>query len=185
MQKTKPDPFDNKLPIVVDLDGTLIWDEVSHLTFYAFCRRYPWKIPLLPFWLIKGVAYIKSIVAEQIPMDPKTLNYNQSVLDFLAKHKDHRMILATGADQKLAHSVADYLGLFEHVIASDGVTNTISSNKAKRLDELLGQGRYIYLGNSSQDINVWKHAAYAVAVNTPPDVLQALKDLNMPYEVLG
>ena len=140
---------------------------------------------MLLFWFIKGVAHTKSRIADFIPIDPKTLNYNQSVLDFIKDHKDHVLVLATGADQKIAQKVAEYLGCFDHVIASDGRTNTISSHKASRLDDLLGQGQYIYLGNSSQDINVWKHAAYAVAVNTPQKVLNQLSQLGVPFEVLG
>lgn len=186
MLQTGMQPNKNKLPIVIDFDGTLIWDELSHQMFYDFCRRYPWKIFMLPFWLIRGVAYIKSIIAQQMPIDVKNLKYNKSVLDYIANHKGHRFILATGADQKVANAVASYLGVFdEHVIASDGIINRISTEKAKSLDELLGRGQYIYLGNSSQDINVWKHAAYAVAVNAPPHVVAELKTLGVPYEILA
>lgn len=174
----------NNLPIAIDFDGTLIWDELSHQMFYKFCLRYPWKIFLLPFWLIRGIAYVKSIVAQHMPLDVKTLNYNQSVLDYIAAHKGRRFILATGADHKVADEVADYLGVFDHVIASNGVINRISTEKAKSLDALLGQGQYIYLGNSAQDLNVWKHAAYAIAVNAPPHVVAELKELGVPYEVM-
>jgi hypothetical protein len=178
------DPFDNKLPIVVDLDGTLIFNDISRESLGLFCLRFPWKIILLPFWAFRGVAYGKRRLAEEINIDPKTLRYNKLVTEFIQAHGDHRIFLATGADQKYANLVAEYLGVFEQVLASDGIVNNISVHKARRLDALLGKGGYIYLGNSSQDISVWKHAAYAIAVNASEDVIQELKNLHMPYEVL-
>jgi phosphoserine phosphatase len=174
----------DNLPIAVDLDGTLIFNELSYISLRRFCMRYPWKILMLGLWLTKGVAYVKSRLAEHINIDPKTLSYNKLVLDYIKNHSAQRIILATGADQKYAREVAAYLGCFERVIASDGLTNTVGQNKADRLNALLGQGKYIYVGNSSQDISVWRQATYAVAVNAPESVLSDLRALNMPYEVL-
>ena len=178
------DPFEQKLPIAVDLDGTLIFNDISRQSLRMFCKAFPFKIVLLPFWLLKGVAYVKSRLAEVVVIPPESLRFNPAVLNFIKKHPDHRFLLATGADERYAHAVAKHLGCFDDVIASNGVLNSISEIKASRLNKLLGQGMYIYLGNSSQDIAVWQQSAYAIAVNAPDDVVRALAGLQMPYHVL-
>jgi len=177
-------PFEKKLPIAVDLDGTLVFNELSYMSFWRFCRQYPWKLLLLPFWLFKGIAHIKRKFSALIPIDVKALNYNKSVLKFIESHGDHRVVLATGADLVYACQIAEYLDCFELVIASDGVVNMVSHNKAENLNKLFGKGQYIYVGNSAQDIAVWKDSAYAIAVNTPDTVLNDLKKLGVPFEIL-
>jgi phosphoserine phosphatase len=172
-----------KLPIVVDLDGTLILEEISYKSFWIFLRKYWWKAPMLFVWALFGVAYSKKKLAQRIPIDPSSLPYNQRVIDYIRAHKGQPIVLATGADETYAHQIANHLGLFDHVIASNGVENTISSLKARKLDDYFHGGKYVYLGNSAQDLNVWKHSAYAIAVNAPVDVVAELATLGVPYEV--
>ena len=54
-----------------------------------------------------------------------TLPYNQHFVDYLRRQKleGRRPVLATAADHQIAHGVADHLGVFDVVIASDGVLN--------------------------------------------------------------
>ena len=175
---------EDNLPIAVDLDGTLIFDEITAISLRKFCLRYPWKIVLLPFWLLKGMAYLKDRMGGLVDIDPRTLSYNNLVMDYIKSHAQHRMVLATGADQRYADAVAEYLGCFELVIASDGVVNRVSQNKADCLNLLFGEKKYIYVGNSSQDIAVWRQAAHAVVVNAPESVLRQLHAMQLPYELL-
>ncbi|MBP6985274.1 MAG: hypothetical protein KBB83_01630 [Alphaproteobacteria bacterium] len=173
-----------KFPIVVDLDGTLIFDEISCKAFKRLIVTRPFKLLLAPLWLMKGVAYFKKRVANLVYIDPARLNYNPKVLQFIKSHQGQEIILATGADQKYAHVVARFLKLFHHVIASDGRVNCVSHHKAERLIRKYGKSRYIYLGNSSQDLAVWKDSLFAVAVNAPKGVLKDLAKLNVPYKIL-
>lgn len=172
------------IPIVFDLDGTLILDEISYLSFKKFIYAYPlsfWKILL---WLPRGMAFVKQQLALRVEIDPATLTYNKCVIDFIDQHKGRRMILATGADQKYADIVAEYLKCFENVIASDGQINSISHVKAERLNILYGYQGYIYVGNSAQDLTVWSESAFAIATNVPNKVLETLKKLPVPFGVL-
>lgn len=178
--------FAQKLPIAVDLDGTLILTDLSRHSLIHFCVRYPWKTPMVPFWLSQGRAYIKKRLADHIDIEPQQLPYNPIVIRFIEEHKKrgHHLMLATGADQRYAHAVAEHLGLFDQVLASNGQENTISHQKARRLVDLFGERKFIYIGNSSQDLAVWEKAAYALAVNTPSSVLRKLEASGTPFRVL-
>lgn len=173
-----------KYPIVVDLDGTLILDEISILAFKKLIASKPLKLFMTPFWMLKGMGYFKRRVAQLVQINPALLNYNPKVLQFIKSHKSQQIILATGADEKFAKAVSRFLKLFRHVIASDGRVNCVSHEKASRLNERFGKGAYVYLGNSSQDIAVWQDCVFAIAVNTPKNVLKDLKKLNVPFAVL-
>lgn len=178
--------FPLNIPIVVDLDGTLILTDMGRASLKKFFFRHPHKWLILPLWLIRGRAHTKARLAELIHIEPEDLLYNDTVIDYIKhyKAKGHRILLATGANMKYAQAIADHVGLFDEVLASCDAINNISRNKAERLVKMFGEKGYVYLGNSSQDLAVWQHAFHAVAVNTPQSVLQRLKNLLISYEVL-
>jgi 4-hydroxybenzoate polyprenyltransferase len=60
--------------------------------------------------------------------------------------------------------VADYVGGFAAVIASDGSTNLSGSNKATALVQHYGDRGFDYVGNAVVDLKVWKHSHAAIVV---------------------
>lgn len=179
--------FPASTPIVVDLDGTLIYSELSFLSLKRFFQGYPhlwWKFP---FWLLKGRAHTKERLARIINISADDLDFNEKLVAELKtlKAKGHSLILATGANKLYADFVAQQLPLFDRIIASQSGHNTISHVKARILVESYGEGNLVYYGNSMQDIAVWRVSAYAVAVNAKPKVIRALKDLKTPWEIFS
>ncbi len=174
-----------KLPLVVDLDGTLINTDVVYETVAKFLRQYPWRFGSLFIWWLKGRAHLKKAIANYITIDPKSLPYNQALLEYLRhQHQQGReLILATGTDESFAHTIADHLGLFKKVFASDGIVNLTSQNKANKLVEYYGQSKFIYVGNSAADLAVWKVAAAAIAVNAPGSVVEQLRSLGVDFQI--
>ncbi len=65
----------------------------------------------------------------------------------------------------MAQPVADYVGLFDEVLASNGKTNLRGKNKLRALTEKFGERGFDYAGNSSADFAVWRGARQAVVVN--------------------
>ena len=65
----------------------------------------------------------------------------------------------------MALPVANYVGIFDEVLASDGKTNLRSANKLKTLIEKFGERGFDYAGNSSADLAVWRGAREAIVVN--------------------
>jgi 4-hydroxybenzoate polyprenyltransferase len=154
-------------PLAVDLDGTLIRTDLFLEAMLRFLFAAPWKAPLLILWLLRGRAYAKARLAEAAPTDVAVLPYDERVVAWLTQEKaeGRTIVLATAADEREARRVADHLGLFDDVFASDGAVNLKSARKAERLAKAFPQG-FIYAGNETADLKVWKAAAGAVVANT-------------------
>jgi 4-hydroxybenzoate polyprenyltransferase len=86
--------------------------------------------------------------------------------------KGRSIILATASDQRLAQQVADYLKLFDSVLASDGSTNLSGAHKRERLASEFGERGFDYAGNGSSDVAVWSSARKAIVVNPKPRLLR-------------
>src|SRR5260221_1421767 len=162
-----PLPSENQIPLVVDLDGTLIKTDLLWEFLARLLRRNPfWIFPIL-FWWARGRAFLKKQLARRVKIDPATLPYHEKFLAFLREHKaaGRKIVLATASDFQMAKPVADYVELFDEVLASDGKTNLRSGNKLKLLVEKFGERGFDYAGNSSADLAVWRGAREAIVVN--------------------
>jgi 4-hydroxybenzoate polyprenyltransferase len=163
---------EGKLPLAVDLDGTLMRGDLFSEAMLRFCAPRPWRVFTLIGWLTKGRAYAKQRLAEAAPVDPASLPYNEELVAWLhaERQSGRRIVLATASDRRAARSVADqHVGLFDGVYASDGETNLKSGRKAARLKEAFPEG-FVYAGNDAADYAVWSAARGAVVVNAPKHV---------------
>lgn len=161
-------------PLAVDLDGTLILTDTLHESALRALRARPLSVLQFPFWLAQGKAVLKQRLAALSDFDSAALPYNEPLLVWLrTQHTQGRkLILCTAADASIAHAVAEHIGIFDEVMASDGRHNLSGNNKASALEARFGRGGFDYAGNSVADIPVWQHARYAVVVNAPASVEQ-------------
>jgi 4-hydroxybenzoate polyprenyltransferase/phosphoserine phosphatase len=164
-------------PLCVDLDGTLL--RINSLHESAFSAAFQdWRVLLrVPFWLAEGKAKLKAELASRWRFDPATLPYNTPLLEYLvAEHESGRyLVLCSAADHTIAERVADHLGLFDEVIASDGHTNLRGAAKAAALRQRFGAGGFSYIGNEAADYPIWECASEAVVVNAPASVRRAMQ----------
>ena len=175
------------LPLCVDLDGTLIEEDVTQKSLWALLAKNPFYGLFFFFWLLRGRAFFKRQLVNHITLDPSQLVYNKDVLELIkkAQKKGQDIILATAADEKMAHKVAHYLGCFNTIIASDGKTNQRAYKKAQSLINAFGKGRFIYIGNSKDDLYVWASAQTGIAVNVSPGLAKKIKRLSAPVALLS
>lgn len=161
--------MEKRLPICVDLDGTLIQGDVLNESLEIFLKNWPWKIFLLPFWLLKGRAFLKKKVAERVDLEIEKLALNEEFYRYLLglKKQGHILYLITAADEKYARQVAQTYPLFEEVMSSRGKENLRSRNKAEALVRRFGEKGFVYAGNSRHDLPVWRRAGGVIAVNLP------------------
>lgn len=154
-------------PLIVDLDGTLIYTDMLHESALRALRDDPLSVLKIPFWLAQGKANVKRRLAGMADFDAALLPYNEEVLVWLRQERadERRLILCTASDRSFATAIADQLGLFDEVIASDGQTNLAGKNKAHLLEQRFGRGGFDYVGNSSADLAVWARARRAIVVN--------------------
>jgi len=153
-------------PLVVDLDGTLIRSDVFAESILRFAFANPLQAPLILVWLLRGRAYAKAKLAERAACDPALLPYDERVLAWLREQRaaGRALALATASDMRAARAIADHLGIFDAVFASNGSENLKSRRKALRLVEAYPEG-FCYAGNESADLAVWRAASQAVVVN--------------------
>jgi 4-hydroxybenzoate polyprenyltransferase len=157
----------------IDLDGTLLAADLFWESLLVLLKSRPRMALWLPFWLVRGKAYLKRQIALHAPLDVRTLPYRPEVLAFIeeARASGQQIVLATAADASHASAVASHLGLFADVIASDGVRNLSGHRKATCLRERFGTGQFEYVGNDWVDVPTWRAAGRAIVVAAPRRLL--------------
>lgn len=163
-------------PLYVDLDGTLLKSDLLIESFLLLIKSQPLAIFLIPFWLLKGKAYLKQQIAQRASIDPALLPYNQVFLDYLKAEavQGRRLILATASDEKLASKVAEYLGIFDQVLASNGELNLKSQKKLDAILDQCGNEKFGYAGNAHCDLPILCKAQQAILVNPDPGLEKQL-----------
>ena len=112
---------ESKPPLCVDLDGTLVRSDTLMEALIALVRSNPTYLALCPFWLLRGRAHLKRKIAERVTLDVAHLPYSAALLDLLARERaaGRTLVLVTAADRQTAQPIADHLGIFHEVLASD------------------------------------------------------------------
>lgn len=160
-------PVQPALPLVVDLDGTLTPTDTLLESMVHAVSRHPSTLWRAPWWLLStGRAGLKDRLAAAGRMAVDRLPITPEVLDYIhrARAMGRRVILATAADRVIAHAVAQRLGVFDEVLASDGQLNLKGASKLQMIQARVGPD-FEYAGDSRADLPIWSAAKSAVLVN--------------------
>jgi len=157
----------------IDLDGTLLLSDLLYESIAVLLRANPLYLFLLPVWLLRGKAHLKRQIATRVSIAPEVLPYDPRVLELLRNTPNRPRVLCTASDERLARPIADHLGLFDEVLASDGHVNLGGRAKANALASRFGNSGFDYVGNSWTDLHVWRHARKAWVVNAPRSLARA------------
>jgi 4-hydroxybenzoate polyprenyltransferase/phosphoserine phosphatase len=170
------------IPLVVDLDGTLTPTDTLVEMIIHLIKQSPLSLFLLPFWLLRGIAYFKARVAAVTLFSASALPYRQDFVQFLVEEKarGRQLVLATAANESIAHAVAAHLRLFDQVIASDSTCNLKGSRKLAAIREKVGDA-FVYAGDSHVDVPIWRAARAAVLVGVPARLSSSVKQ-SVPAE---
>jgi len=165
------------VPLIVDLDGTLIDDDTLHLSLRTLARTRPWLVPTLPFMVLRGRAGFKAFVSHHVSLDPARLPYRGDVVEFVRRERGtgRRVLLATAANRQIADAVARHLGLFDGVVASDGRHNAKGDGKVESIRRVLGDSEFDYIGDSLPDVPVFKAARKSYLVCPSPALSEAVR----------
>jgi len=129
----------SSLPLCVDLDGTLLATDCLWESFVQGLKQNPFIVVLVPFWLIKGKAYLKSRLAQYADFEVDSLPENQRFLQWLATQvvSKRDIYLVSASDQALVSAVAEKFGFFKEAVGSREGLNLRGQNKANYLVERL------------------------------------------------
>jgi 4-hydroxybenzoate polyprenyltransferase/phosphoserine phosphatase len=153
------------LPLVVDLDYTLLLTDTLWETFAVAVFKRPLSTAPGFFQLRKGRAAFKHALSADGILDVHSLPSNESFVEYLRKERSagRELHLVSAANQNVVNAVADRFGFFESATGSDGVRNLKGQVKAAYLRERFPHG-FAYAGDSHVDLAVWKEASAAVLV---------------------
>src|SRR4029453_6183841 len=109
------------VPLVVDLDGTLLRTDLLLESALRLIKQRPWLVLLMPLWLLKGRAYLKRKIFQRVKITVWLLPPHGELLTWLRDEKARgpRLIFATASDYQQACLVAEPIGLFDTVLGSD------------------------------------------------------------------
>jgi 4-hydroxybenzoate polyprenyltransferase len=155
-----------RVPLCVDLDGTLIRSDLLFESALLLIKSNPFFILRMVVWLLHGKAALKAEIAARVVLNAASLPYNTQFVEWLKlEHQSGRSLwLCTATHSTLAERVAEYLGIFDGVLASDAQSNLAGGAKAQRLVERFGERGFDYCGNERRDLAVWSHANGAIVV---------------------
>lgn len=158
------------VPLVVDLDGTLIKVDSLHEAFVQLSASKPLQALRALLMLGHGRAAFKAVIADHMLPDGETVPVNEAVLEVAkqAKSEGRKVYLATAADRRFAEAISGVVGLFDGVFASEHGINLKGKAKADRLVDAFGVHGFDYMGNDTSDIPVWRIARIALVSGAAP-----------------
>lgn len=178
-----PGPVPDPVPLVVDLEGTLLRTNLVHEGIVALLRHNALAIVRLLGWLLGGRAAFRRRVAEHPALDLATLPVDEGLLAVLTARKasGRRIVLATALDPALARRLAQRFPMVDGVVVAGGASGTV---RAARLAGLFPQG-FDYVGRAGADLPVWAAARRAVVTEARPALVDAVRALGRPVDAVG
>lgn len=156
---------DPVVPLVVDLDQTLVRSDLLVETGIAYLARGPRAWWATARALRSGKAALKATIAAAVQIDPALLPYNTHVLELIAAARSagRPVYIASASHETYVAALAIHLGL-DGWLASSATENLLGATKRKRLVERFGTGGFDYIGDSRSDLKVWPAARRAIAI---------------------
>jgi phosphoserine phosphatase len=175
--------------LFVDIDGTLIRTDLLYESLALLLKQsiglFLQTLPRLAY----GRAAFKKAVSEAVTLEIRQLPFRKEVLEFLAERRLQRrkIILATVADTTLVQSIADELGLFGGILASDGAHNRKGTGKLEAIQGFCREHRYSqfdYLGDSNADLPIWREARGVYIVAPTASLMAEVRKFAEPAGIL-
>jgi 4-hydroxybenzoate polyprenyltransferase len=156
----------SQIPLVVDVDGTLVKSDLLHESAMLFLAHHPLEIWRLPLWSLRGRQIVKGELAARTTLDIDTLPLRaETVARIRAAQAEGRPVyLASASDHDLVKRLAARIGGIAGTFGSDRETNVAGAAKAVQLDAALGPEGYDYIGDRPVDFDVWRSARRVIAV---------------------
>ena len=169
----------SKKILFVDLDNTFISTDILYELLLKMVKSSPLNILYLFVWLFKGKVYLKYKLAKNYDIDLGAIPYNKMVVQYIEKNKFKwkKIVLATATHELVADKIyKNNLSIFSDVLSSNGKINLIGENKLVAIEDYVKGGPFDYIGDSINDIKIWREASKSIIVN--PSLFIKLKIRN-------
>lgn len=173
------------LPLVVELDGTLFKVDMLYerVVLGLSAKLVPTMLSLLA--LKNGTGAFKARLFETADPDFEMLPVRDEFLAFLRHEsaQSREIYFAPTTDQKVAASVVARFPIFRTLAVEDKKQQVdfAAAAKAIRLQELFPDG-FVYAGDGSADLAIWKNAKAAIIVSGSRSLSAAVRSAGVPIE---
>jgi 4-hydroxybenzoate polyprenyltransferase/phosphoserine phosphatase len=165
--------------LAVDLDGTLIKNDLLHDSLLFVLIRMPSKLLGVIKGLTKGKLALKSELSRLYIPKFEHVTINPDVLKLVQNARDagRPTLLVSASHQQLVLELVKSLPVFDEAVGSEEI-NLSGKNKAEFLASKYGKGGFDYIGNSKSDIPVWESADKALVVSRSKQLLAQAARVN-------
>ena len=160
--------MNNNRILFVDLDGTLIKEDLTNLAFFECLKKRPLKLfSYLIIFLFKGKAYLKEKISKDYIVPIDKLKFNKASLNYVKMVKNHHRVvyLISGSHQILVDQIDKHLKIFFESFGTRKNFNMIGLNKVQFIKDELKILEFDYLGNSKQDLPIWSYTKKIIYTN--------------------
>jgi phosphoserine phosphatase len=172
-----PDPAPSSetgpVPLVVDLDGTLLVGDSLKRMLALMARRRPHRA-VQAFWLKRrgGKPAFKLHAWRHSRIRPEGLRRRAELMAWLEEQAGagRPVYLATGAPEDFALELVSDHDFFAGVFGTTAERNLTGPAKARLLVQRFGERGFDYVGNSAADVEVWRVARRAVVCGDSPRI---------------
>ena len=173
--------LNNSIPLFVDLDGTIIKEDIGQIAIKKKIKDNIFNIfGILVRFLLFGKPSVKFYVSKNFNVNFGELHFNQSCINFIkeAKKLGRKVFLISGSQEIVIKVVANKLNIFDGVYGTRKNYNMISYNKVKFIHDTLGFKKFDYIGNSHQDLKVWEYSENVIYTNVNETLLLKINAMN-------
>ncbi len=181
---TQKNQTSQDLPLVVDIDDSLLKTDLLLESFWAALGRYPVLCLLAVLRLFRNRAALKAQLAKLAALDLSLMPRRPEV-EALMESAKGEVILASGSDISMVAGLSTLMGLKSAPLGSDAGVNLTGARKAEALVARYGAKGFVYVGDSVKDIPVWQAAAGGYCVGASPRMQRKLAAAGVQVEPLG
>jgi 4-hydroxybenzoate polyprenyltransferase len=171
------------VPLVVDLDGTLLKVDTLYEQFVHGLFNKPVETLRSLLALRHGKAAFKRRLSSVVALDIGSLPVREELLTYIEHEAaaGRAIHLVTAADHSVAAGIAGRFPVFQSVEGTDAGGNLKGPAKARRLAERFPDG-FVYAGDSPADLPVWQGARGAIIVSESAALRGAVQTAGTPVE---
>jgi 4-hydroxybenzoate polyprenyltransferase len=187
MDTTSDQLIENDIPLVLDVDGTLLrtdllyesfWAALGHdLTATLLATATNWQRPQRLKHALMSIARPR---IDLLPVRAAVLNMAREAVE--AGRSVH---LVSGSNQELIDDLASQLELPGLHFGSDCERNLTDAAKAAFLKDRFGAGGYDYAGNAQADLMSWAGARKIIVVEPSTALARKIKTLGKPIKTFA
>ena len=184
---TDTDPgTDTHIPLILDLDGTLVRNDLTQELVFESLFAAPLQWPGLVWLGRTDKPEMKRRMLElTAPCEPEHLPYQPEIVELAraARAGGREVWLCSGSHEDTVDRITAHLPWMSGGWGTRAGYNMTSARKAAFLRERFPQG-FDYAGNSTQDFAVWEAARRGYAMHPPPGTDATRTASGEPVDIL-